>query len=416
MNFDRKAVQVALLVMGVVTAFACSRSANQTNFLGKPCTGGGDCPPELLCAVGACREPCGPNGACATGATCQLGACIPGGAQQGGAAGGATSDASVRGGGGGGGGSTGSDGTTARSGLPLAPKELTGDDEWVAYSVTDLDDFGNQRLTLQAARLNSTAPPFVVSSLYAMVGPPRTAVVDGRVYWNHYMPPGATGTLRRAVLGQANPATEDIGSTDGYLERSGDKLIYLDGSKQLRVYDAKTSTLDPTIYGAGIIGGRVGLTESTVYWLNDDGTGNTVWKATLGAPGAATSRTIPNGDFSSFGAFGNRVFLTVSATGALLAFDTTSTATQQNLATTTQGGSGAQTSFAYDGGFLFAATSGTGPGDAIVRFSLKDGSQTKVGMHSGSGNSRAIYVTPTGVYVPEADGTGSRLARWPKPL
>jgi hypothetical protein len=237
------------------------------------------------------------------------------------------------------------------------------------------------------------------------------------------------GNLKRAMPGgspQTLASTSMMGASG--LQQSGTDIFFIDGSNAIRRYDAQAGMLDATSYGS-LAGGTgmgmlIGSSGTTILWANSPNTGQpfTIWKATDGSPGTATSLTIPsNAMLSSLGAGGTKVAVTASASG-MTNVVTLDTANQGAGPTTIAmfsaqqgGGGGGGTYFVYDGGALFTTSSGTTQTGTVLKIALADGTQTTIGHDLAEGGTRPLAVTSSFVYVLEPGQTGPQLSRWMRP-
>jgi hypothetical protein len=435
---------VAAVGAGLVVATACSRSANQNNFLGKPCQAAADCPAPLLCVQSACWEPCNANGTCPNpGESCILGACVPGGSA-GGGDGGMGNDSGSHDPGSSSGGMIQSDGTgvVTLPGMQM-PQSFAVDGAYAFVAYPKAGAFGATTFVVSRFALDGSNAETSVATLNTMdPAKPHVAASNGKVFWVD-SPSGMASNFtlytRPADLSSAatsiSPVSVPANSFGTGLIVDGSSLVFVDGSFQVRVYDAQTGTLDATVYGTtGMAGNGPSFAKngSELYWLQNPGgpgPGNQlIFTATLGSAGAqAAGSGIPsNAMLMGVGGSGTNFFaFTRGSTPGQTSLNTVDTTTGTTGMSSLNGAQiGNPTSYAIVGSSLYVVDSVQGPmgyESVVARVDLTNpASPTTTGTLRTTATQ--LMVSGSNVYALESLGTGTggamngyRIARFPLP-
>lgn len=403
----------------VLTVLACSRSAQQTNFLGKACTAAGDCPPELLCVVGACREPCGADGACDDGFTCQFGACVPGGTSAAGDAGVGTAappsgttlpapDSSVPDGGKTSGSATG-DGTLVLASVPPAVAAGRG----TGFGANDLvylesisDNFGVTTTRFMAVAYASGATRVVYTFPAGGQAPQQFAVAGTAVYFATTEIPAS---LERVDLGTGNRTTvTSLGNQPGgWPVATGSKVAFI-VSNTLRLYDWITGVLDPVSYGAIDSDMLVAVRGTELTWMARSANLD-FYQATVGTPGTKKTRTLPSSSRLDALAASGSTLLALVAGGqpTLYTMSLDDSASPLSLGATGPGSGGRA---AVDDGAIVLVESQS----SIVRVTAT-GAKTTIG-NSGQASVTSVAVVGNVVYALASTGSASSVVlKWARP-
>jgi hypothetical protein len=299
---------IAFVGLGFVASLACSRNANQQNFIGAKCAGQNDCPAELICANEECRERCNPDQTCPKPAEqCIANACWPAGKGPAGSGddGGRTS------------GSDGGDpfnpdggdtipidstGTEVVTGIKLTGPEMSGlgfyaDDTHAMLRYTKMDINGTvPQLTISGFGSWTPAQAAALNQNDAFV-----SIVSNRIVYTK-SGGGGGGTPAPVYARPTNLSEPEAplgGSVlDGAAVLDGTDFAYVNGSKQVRVFDAATGAVDTTDYGTvtSSPGDQIKIAKNgtVIAWLVQDKiNGWKVYAATKGSPGALMTATFP---------------------------------------------------------------------------------------------------------------------------
>jgi hypothetical protein len=315
------------------------------------------------------------------------------------------------------------DGELVRADLPGndAPGGMAFGDSSLSYIEATTDAFGVMTTAIKAMPITSKDPVVPVATLASQFGGGPQLVGSGEyVYWVEQpepqggpMPPAE---LKRAKPG-SNAETIATGNLKPNLASAMGSLLFIDASNNLALYDSASGMLDPTVYGTDVAGGTNGLSMMTrsadeVFFLKGGGgSAYSVWAGPLGSPATDTGITFPGAAaLMAMGASGsNFILVTNAGTQAnVLKFDTTAPAGPQTVASFT-GRAGAQASdnIKIDGDELFAVTDGM-MGAELIKISLANGMQTKVGSLGQEGGQQ-IAVTADSVYVVQMNHSGPAI-------
>lgn len=336
-------------------------------------------------------------------------------------------DASIKdggmGGGSGMGGSTEVDGELVRADLPgiAAPGGLAFGDSSLFYIEATTDAFGVMSTAIKAMPITSKDAPVAVATLAGQQGGgPQLAGCGEYVYWVE-QPEPAGGPAPMPLLKRAKPGgsaeTVATGPKMANLGSALGSVLFIDMNNNLALYDSASGMLDPTVYGSNVANGTNGMSMMTrsadkVFFLSGGGdAAYSVWAGPLGSPATNTGIMFPGAAaLMAMGVSGNNFILVTNAGSQanVLKYDTTAPAGPQTIASFT-GRPGAQASdnIKIAGDDLFAITDDmTGAG--LVKISLANGMQTKVGSlgHEGA---QQISVTADSVYAVQMMNSGPAI-------
>lgn len=441
----RAAIVVVAFIGSVI---ACTRSAEQTNFLGKACSGAADCPADLLCVANACWEPCGAGGTCPTGKVCTFNACVPGASVDGGGGGGGERDAGVVGtvdpddhpngesdsGGGstdpreGGkveepdtgtnGGNPDTDGRLVLSGLSQATfsHALVLDDTNLVYVKKSTNALGEPSADIVARPLAGGAEVTVATidgNEASLLENNDLHVAAGSVF--RLVGNAPQSITRYDIADQsATPIPGDVRQIVGVI---GTRLVFIDQQENLRLYDAAAKSLDATLYGSlQNLTRSIAIQGTELTWLTQalggDGKFH-VMHATLGSPGTDLGRTFPST------AMVKGMVVTGNA-GAMLLGDAPTSIYTFDPATNTAivpgsalGSIDDNSTLSGDGKLYVFVRHDDAPGLDLVSIDAT-GTKTKLGKLANGGGAAA---TATTIYALDPSGNGSslNLYKWAKP-
>lgn len=426
------------IVLCITLSVACARIANQTNNIGSPCKSEADCESGLICFQGqTCQEPCLAGNTCKDPTkTCQNGGCVAGGSTSGGDGGGQTPANGFDSGNIDNPGGDQSDGKVVLDGLPSGLANFATDDNMVFYSAETMDGLGQKTFEIQWQKFTGEKDKIV--SVMDVGGGPRLDgpyYSNGHVYWLEGTgnPPNQSWALRRvATTSLSSP--EDVlslGNSPGggpFMTVSGDYVLFTTATGALRVYDAKTSTLDPTTnYAVGATGiQNLTIGAGKIYFV-DTNNPKAIWSGTLGAPATKTTATIPQTvNIKGAGASATELFGIPGGQPSpnLVAFNVGAAGTDFRTVFALGGGGGSPSDtnlIYYDGNYAFTVLfSNSGATGEVVRITTNTnpGVKTHVGTYLAQGGMRPVYASNNFVYVLEnsqGGASGSRLSQWAKP-
>lgn len=321
------------------------------------------------------------------------------------------------------GGSSAIDGELVRADIPggAAPGGMAFGDASLFYAEQTTDAFGVMTTAIKAMPLNSMDAATPIATVGDRLGGgPQLAGSGEYVYWvDQQEPKGGPpppselkrvkpgGTVETIATGTMNPSvTSALGS-----------ILFLDASNNLALYDSASGMLDPTVYGSNVANGVNGMNMMTrsadkVFFLTGGGqSAYSVWAGPLGSPATDTGIMFPGAaSLMAMGASGsNFILVTNAGTQAnVLKYDTTAPGSPQTIASfAARGGSQASDSIRIDGDDLFAITDGM-MGAELIKISLADGSQSKVGSLGQEGGEQ-VAVTADSIYVVQMNHSGAAI-------
>ncbi|HVY32479.1 MAG TPA: hypothetical protein VHB79_38340 [Polyangiaceae bacterium] len=323
------------------------------------------------------------------------------------------------------------DGELVRADIPggAAPGGMAFGETSLFYAEETTDSFGVMTTAIKAMPLSSKDPAVVVATLGARLGGgPQLAASGEYVYWIEQQEPMG-GPPPPAELKRVKPggSVESIasGPMSSNLTSAQGSILFVDGSSNVTLYDSASGMLDPTVYGSNVANGVNGLTMITrsadeVFFLTGGGqTAYSVWAGPLGSPASDTGIMFPGAaSLMGLGASGSNFFLVTNAgtQANVLKYDTTAPGNPQTIASfAARAGSQASDDIRIDGDDMYAITDGMA-GAELIKISLADGMQSKVGSLGQEGGEQ-VAVTADGIYVLQMNHSGpaintSSLYKW----
>jgi hypothetical protein len=417
---------IAVSGLGLIASIACSRNANQANFIGAACQTQADCPAELLCVHNGCYEPCQVGGQCPNpGEVCTSegsgSACVPAGS------GGSTDkdgsgpiDPGTSSSGGTSGASSGnpagpqSDGTDFITGISMKSTEMQG----LAFAM----DGSAHAVFLynKDMGISGNVPQFVVSApgayaeqQIATVPQPKEffAVAGGNIVYTRGNGGGQNVYTRPLNLSAAETQIGGVtmnvaGGAQNFYVQDGNDIVFMDGSNNIRILNVATGALDATIYGSITMGGAWGKNGNSLMWVAEETTNAKVYSATVGNVGTVANVTFGKNLGYSFVQPVGTTTLFAQTSGALYEVPIPDGPASAVSSFPTQVGNGAR----VFGSAVYYARDATGMGvQHLFKFDLTTKTETDSGKRIGSvpsAGGSSIYVTASGIYALEALNTG----------
>jgi hypothetical protein len=294
-------------------------------------------------------------------------------------------------------------------------------DGYLFYYEETTDAFGVMTTTLKAMPLDSKDAPIPVGTLAGRIGGGPQLVASGEyVYWVEQQEPmGGPPPPAELKRGKPGGSVETVatGPMNPSLVSAQGSILFLDMNSSLALYDSASGMLDPTAYGSNVANGSNGLSMMTrsadkVFFLTGGGnSAYSVWAGPLGSPATDTGIMFPGAAaLMALGASGSEFILVTNAgtQANVLKYDTDAPGNPQTIASFA-GRAGAQASdnIRIDGADLFAVAEGM-TGAELIKISLADGSQSKVGSLGQEGGEQ-VAVTADTVYVVQTNHSGAAI-------
>lgn len=315
------------------------------------------------------------------------------------------------------------DGEQVRADLPgsAAPGGMAFGDSSLFYIEATTDAFGVMSTAIKSMPIASKDAAVTVATLASQLGGGPQLVGSGEyVYWIEQPEPQG-GPMPPAQLKRAKPGgsaeTLATGDLKPNLASALGSLLFIDASGNLALYDSASGMLDPTVYGSNVANGVNGVSMMTrsadkVFFLTGGGgSAYSVWAGPLGSPCTDTGIMFPGAaSLMATGASGSNFFLVTNAgtQANVLKYDTAAPSSPQTIASfAARPGAEAGNTIRIDGDELFAVTDGM-MGAELIKISLADGMQTKVGSLGQEGATQ-LAVTADSIYAVQMHNSGPAL-------
>ncbi len=434
-------------VLALSAIVACSRIANQSNFIGAPCKSEADCSSGLVCAddavgIKSCQRACLETGGCEDpDQVCSLGACrsVPSSLADAGSHGASSADAARP-------------DAEAEASVDAAPKAdpgfsgvgqtlaiLTGqellnfttDGTWIAYARTGKNAFGVFETVLEARRADGTSAGAVFDRQFENGKSVPAATLNGSLYWIE----GGV-VLKKAVPGAPEVQVWTAPTVVEHIKAIGQELFMLlqpattgpqpdNNVSELNRFDLTTNlgnifeTTALRLWNPAYVAANE---QGAVFWAHGsrNGVDLAIYTSTPASGSFGTTARIPANmvQFASFGVTGTRVVYAEESNGTA-AVRSVDTAVQsspvQTIANIASSGVGV-----FEGNQLYLDTKASpGGGPSVSKLNLTTGTPASVvSFPEGPYTIRVRGLDATNVYWSEtldnSAGRTIRIARAPK--